>query len=147
MGVIWKMSGIFKADAEKVSAEIESIGPEATPAEIVEKAKDESTELHKCFEWDDSIAAQRWRLQQARQIVCFLVYEEEKKEETKEQAPIRFFVKASPSRGYQPTKLVVRDKDEYQAMLDRAVRELKAFKEKYQRLSELEAVFDAIDEL
>ena len=146
MGVIWKMSGVFKADAEKVSAEIESIGSEATPAEIVEKAKDESTELHKCFEWDDSIAAQRWRLQQARQIVCFLVYEEEKKEE-EEQAPIRFFVKASHNKGYQPVKLVVRDKDEYKAMLDRAVRELKAFKEKYQRLSELEAVFDAIDEL
>ena len=82
MGVIWKMSGVFKADAEKVSAEIESIGSEATPAEIVEKAKDESTELHKCFEWDDSIAAQRWRLQQARQIVCLLVYEEEKKEKS-----------------------------------------------------------------
>lgn len=146
MGVIWKMSGVFKADAEKVSAEIESIGSEASPAEIVEKAKDESTELHKCFEWDDSIAAQRWRLQQARQIVCLLVYTDEKKEE-EEQAPIRFFVKASSNKGYQPVKLVVRDKDEYQAMLDRAIRELKAFQEKYQRLSELEAVFDAIDEL
>lgn len=42
----------------------------ATPQQILEKARDESTELHKCFTWDDSIAAEKYRIQEARQIVC-----------------------------------------------------------------------------
>ena len=46
----WKIKGIFKADAQKVSEEIAEIGETVEPSEIVEKARDESTELHKCFE-------------------------------------------------------------------------------------------------
>lgn len=47
----WKIKGIFKADAQKVSEEIAEIGETVEPSEIVEKARNESTELHKCFEW------------------------------------------------------------------------------------------------
>lgn len=64
---------VFKADAQKVADEISSIGLSVKPEEIVDKARDESTELHKCFEWDDTKAAERYRLHQARQIVCHLV--------------------------------------------------------------------------
>lgn len=56
----WKTGtdGLYKADAQKVAEEILSIGESATPAQIVDRAKDESAELHKCFEWDDTAAAQ-----------------------------------------------------------------------------------------
>ena len=50
------------ADAQLVADEIMSIGDAATPQQIVEKARDEATELHKCFTWDDRIAAEKYRL-------------------------------------------------------------------------------------
>ena len=65
----WKMPGLFKADAQKVAEEIKSIGDEVTAEQIVELARDEDTELHKCFDWNDQTAAEKWRKQQARQIL------------------------------------------------------------------------------
>lgn len=55
----------FKADATKCASEIMEICDQmesATPQQILEKARDESTELHKCFTWDDSIAAEKYRI-------------------------------------------------------------------------------------
>ena len=70
----WKSGfGLFHADAQKVANEIAEIGESATPREILEKGRDPKTELHKCFEWDDTVAAEKYRIQQARQIVCCLV--------------------------------------------------------------------------
>ena len=64
----WKtgFGSLFRADAQLVSNEIMSIGDTATPAQIVDMARDSSTELHKCFEWNDTVAAEKYRLEQAR---------------------------------------------------------------------------------
>ena len=68
----WKIKGIFKAEAQKVADEIGE--NKVTPQEVLEKARDENSELHKCFEWNDSVAAEKYRLQQARAIIINLVY-------------------------------------------------------------------------
>ncbi len=139
---------IFRADAQKCAEEITEICNDigsATPQQILEKARDESTELHKCFTWDDTIAAEKYRLAQARQVVCKLkieIIEQEKQEPT----PIRFFYKTDKS-GYKPTSFIVKHVDEYQFLLERALRELEAFKQKYKNITELEAVFEAIDNI
>ena len=72
MGVTWRIQGYYKADAQKVAEEI-GFG-KFTPMEVLEKAKDETTELHKCFEWNDSIAAEKYRLEKAKNIIRMLVY-------------------------------------------------------------------------
>lgn len=63
----WKIKGIYKADAQKVADEIGE--KSITPQEVLEKARDENSELHKCFEWDNDIAAEKYRLEQARKII------------------------------------------------------------------------------
>jgi len=66
----WR-NGIFAADPNKIGKEIkgiEIINPEA----IVKKAEDNTTELHKCFEWDNSKAAHNYRKHQARKIISDL---------------------------------------------------------------------------
>lgn len=40
-----------------------------TPENIVDRAKDSTNVLHSLFEWDDSIAAKNWRLQQSRMLI------------------------------------------------------------------------------
>lgn len=141
MKASWKFDGLFKADANTVAKEIESI--KATPENIVKYAKSESTELHKCFEWNDSVAGHKYRCIQAQQIVRNLVVV---KEETEEKTPIRFFYNTGDGSGeYKPVKMILRNEDEYQALLKRAMEELHSFKKKYSCLSELEEILALID--
>ena len=139
MGVTWRIQGYYKADAQKVAEEI-GFG-KITPMEVLEKAKDETTELHKCFEWNDSIAAEKYRLEQAKNIIRMLVYEKE----TKEQEVVRYYAKTETKHVYQPTKQFLVQEDEYQGLLRRALAELEAFKNKYHTLTELESIFDAME--
>lgn len=142
----WKpgFERLYKADAQLVAAEIASIGVSATPAQIVDKARDSSTELHKCFEWDDAVAAEKHRLFQARQVVCHLVIRETIR---KDRPPIRFMLQTKNGAGYEPTKIIYKDPDKYQALLENVLRELVAIRNKNSNLSELEEVFSAIDDV
>ena len=139
MGVTWRIQGYYKADAQKVAEEI-GFG-KFTPMEVLEKAKDETTELHKCFEWNDSIAAEKYRLEQAKNIIRMLVY----KKENKEQQVVRYYAKTETKHVYQPTKQFLVQEDEYQGLLRRALAELESFKKKYHTLTELENIFEAME--
>lgn len=143
---IWKpgFESFHKANAQLVAEEIASIGESVTPAQIVDKARDGGTELHKCFEWDDSVAAEKYRLSQARQVVCHLVIQETIREN---RPPIRFMLQAKNGAGYEPTKIIYKDPDKYQALLGNVLRELVAIRNKHSNLSELEEVFSAIDDV
>lgn len=141
MKTVWRVEGIYKADAEKVRNEIGDV--KTTPQEIVKKARDETTELHKCFEWDDSIAAEKYRLQQARQILSMLVFEKEEKKEPK----VRVFSLTMEKGTYQPTTLFISQPDEYQSLLDKALADFEAYRKKYATLTELQPLFEAYSEL
>lgn len=142
----WKV-GIFKADPEKCYEEIQSVGDEVTPEQVLDKAKDESSELHKCFDWNDSSAAEKYRMHQARLVLNTLIVV--KQDVSKKEEPVQFRVmmkndNASGS-GYKQTLIMVRDEDEYQKLLEQARRELRAFKQKYSCLSELAEILALID--
>lgn len=138
----WKMP-IFKADAQKCAEEIIALGDKITPDEVLEKARDESTELHKCFEWDDSVAAEKFRKIQARDVIRFIVIKEEEKPEDRPQ--IKVFHVTEKTGGYKPIEFIVKHEDEYKALLERAWAELRAFKAKYSMLEELREIMELID--
>lgn len=144
----WKKGceGLFKADAQKVGEELTGI-KEATgtlfPEQIVDYARDESSELHKCFDWDDASAAEKYRKAQARQIVCCIVIAEATVPEDRPE--IRLLYKPNGSKtGYEETRKIVRNEDAYKALLQTAWAELKAFKAKYSMLKELSEIFELI---
>ena len=141
----WKtgFGSLFRADAQLVANEIMSIGDTATPAQIVDMARDSSTELHKCFEWNDTVAAEKYRLEQARQVVRILVIKRE--DGQKDQPERRFFHKNEYSEGYKSLEFIVRNDTEYEKLLKQALAELHAFKAKYHALSELEEILALID--
>lgn len=134
---------LFKADAQLVADEISSIVGDPTPDDVLNLARNENTELHKCFTWDDTIAAEKYRKYEARQILCKLVIVEENKPEDRPE--IRVFYKVENTEGYRPTEFVVKQDDEYMKLLERAYSELRAFKVKYSCLKELKEIFDLID--
>jgi len=139
MEVKWKVQGLFKADAQKCYEEIGT--DKVTPEKVLEKAMNEDSELHKCFEWNDTEAANKYRLIQARQIIQMIVV----KQEDSKKPEVRVFQITTERNTYQPTVLFLQQKDEYQALLERALRELKAFKVRYSTLSELENIFKEIE--
>lgn len=128
-----------------VCNELKELGDEFTPDEIVEKAKDSNTELHKCFEWDNDVAAEKFRLHQARLITSNLVFL--KDSDTEEDAPVlvRVYNKTEQTGGYKPPEIVFTQADEYEKLLKRATAELHQFKVKYSMLKELDYILSLID--
>ncbi len=40
-----------------------------TPEQVVDAARSSKSALHKCFTWDDSEAAHKWRIDEARELI------------------------------------------------------------------------------
>lgn len=137
----WGVPGLFAADPEKCYREIQTLKA-VTPENIVDYARDEGTELHKCFQWDDAKAAENWRKQQARTIICNLKVVVETKREDKE---IRFYYHDNTAKEYIHTIHIVRNEDEYKRLLVQAKRELQAFKERYKTIAELSKLIEEIE--
>ena len=111
----WKSGACITADAEKVSAEIQSIGVSATPEQIVKKATAKRSELNKCFVWDDTAAGKLYRIQQARHIAAsIIIYEEPEKEDTEPEYIVRAFenVKVNGGRAYVAIEDVMSDEEQ-----------------------------------
>ena len=142
----WKIDGFYKADASKVAAEISSLGENFTTQEIVEKARSTDSELHKCFEWNDSIAAEKYRLTQAQNILRLLVVTKNEVDREPQKTNLRVFHSDGMRKNsYSPIQIIVKKNDEYEVLLNNALAELKSFKKKYHMLSELEEILALID--
>lgn len=139
MSVAWKFSA-YKADAEKAYSEISQLS-EITPQNVLNLAKNEDSEIHNDFEWDDSIAGEKYRLHQARQMIQSLVFKTEEPDRT----PTRVLQITTERNVYKPTEFFVKHEDEYQALLNRALSELESFQNRYKSLAELEDVLDSIE--
>ena len=140
-----------KADAQKVAEEIYSLGRNPQVDEILEMAKDESKEIHKLIEWDDTIAAQKFRIVQVRKITHNLEIVEiginNKNKSEKIDVPLKALYHLKDEGGYRPTPLIIEDENLYNKLLMTAKSELASFVRKYSILTELEPVFKAIRDL
>lgn len=111
----WKDGAKMKGDPRKIGEEISSIGEQVSPRKIVQKAKDPKSALHSCFEWDNSKAAEKFRLDQARHIMCCLVTITESENEKEEPIIIRAYEnvnignRENPNRVYVPTRTALSD--------------------------------------
>lgn len=144
----WKIKGIYKADAGECYREIEELGEAVTPEMIVDYAQNESTELHKCFEWDDSIAAHKYRVETARRILTLIVVRPDKEEpQERNFTPQRIYVSNNENKHeYIKINHAVRNDDEYQKLLEAARRDAEAFVRKYRGLPELKEIIEVIEE-
>lgn len=122
-------------------ARLESEG-RLTPRNLVDENRPEDAPLHKCFEWNDSVAAEKWRETQAVYIIRSV-------EVTVEQStePTRAFVVtvSDEKHEYQSIGHVLRMADSREYLLEQAKRDLLSFRRKYQTLHELSEIFEAID--
>ena len=115
------------------------------PESVVDAARPESSPLHSRFTWDDTEAAEQYRLWQARTLIRTQIkYIEVEGKAT----PFRVFVSLTPDReeesgGYRVTANVLNDKDMRAQMLRDAMDEMRRFEAKYAGLKELAELFAA----
>lgn len=143
--IYWE-NDYFKADAEQCYKEILSLNS-VTPKNILEYARKPDSELHKCFCWDDHEAAEKYRLQQARKVIRFLVVNKKEKEDYNDSIP--HDKKITIMHHEEKPKHIVfhyQKKDEYLKALDDAKQELIRFCNKYDYISELKNVIINIKE-
>jgi len=112
--------------------------------DVVEAAEESSSPLHNSFEWDDTAAAEQWRLQQARQIIRSVVVVL-----PNSSKPITAFVSLRDDRtqeggGYRTIIDVMSDKDMRERFVEEALADLRHWEQKYSQLNELRPVFEAI---
>lgn len=119
-----------------------------TAQAVLERARDESSALHSCFTWDDSEAAEQWRLTEARRLIIKVKVEVQ----TRPNEPsirVRAYTSLMSDRlngaGYQSTVTVMADADRRSELLRTAMAELQAFQRKYRHLAELSMVMAEID--
>lgn len=124
--------------AGRVCAELAEQG-KLTPEELVNASRDAKSPLHGMFEWDDTVAAEKYREVQARKIIRSI-------EVVLEDSPIpqRAFQTVEP-KVYQTIERVMDSGQMREILIKNAMRELEAFRRKYARLTELAKVFEAID--
>lgn len=126
---------------------------ELTPQALVDVSRPEDAPLHNEFEWDDAVAAEAYRCDQARYIIRSIEVVPESTER-----PVRAFVslptvidgdadEGEPRQNYQHVNVAMRDADSREAILAQAYKELASFRRKYVGLMELADVFAAIEKV
>ena len=114
-----------------------------TAKRLVDESRPEDAPLHKEFEWDDATAAEAYREEQARYIIRSIVIQPEP---TKNDV-VRAFFPVAEQKVFESLPVILSDAKKTSALLDMALRELKAFELKYYTISQLAPVFEAIKEV
>lgn len=142
----FKIPDLYPVDAQTAGEELERIynsKGRLEPKDIVEESRPENAPLHPCFEWDDAVAAEKYREVQAGNLVRCIVTECETKE--KEIVEVRAF--PCVQQTYTPIEVVVNSEDKMDELLRNALSDLIVIKKKYKVLKELSSVFDEIDDV
>lgn len=124
-----------------------------TPESIVEKARSQSSPMHQYFTWDDTKAAEKQRLHEARQVIrsVIILPVESKTENVK---TVRAFVSVSSTenearfkgRGYISMTRAMSDEEYKRQLLQDALNEANSWKTRFDTLKDfLSEVFAAID--
>lgn len=154
--MVYKWKGRkYSVSANIVGKEVEKLEKkygEVTARNFVEAARPVKSPLHKLLEWDDTKAAEAWRIQQAGTIICCLSIE---REDTPEPITVRAYMNVAdnadnPTRrtgSFINTQDAFSDKDKRDLILRVAIRELKELRQKYATLTELADIFETIDQL
>lgn len=114
------------------------------PQDLVEFAKDETTDLHNAFEWDDSVAGHEYRLLQARQLLK--VYAVNYDNPAKPEQPISVPLLRGGDEGSYLSQSAVGDREDYRlSVLDEVTSKLISMRDTYEPiLPELKPVWRSV---
>jgi glutamate synthase domain-containing protein 2 len=145
----WKPGSQSKGDAQIVGETLEEIRVRSgrlTASTVLEEAVNPESPIHGAFTWDDTEAAQQYRLEQARHLIRSVVMV---REDEPGQPTIRAFVSIREDGDQEYTNIVtaMSDRALRKQVVARALAELKDWRKRYNELREFAKVFEAIDQM
>lgn len=139
----------WKADPEEVGRTIEKLskqtGGEVSPAMVVEEAKKKNSPLHNCFEWNNTKAAEKWRIHQARLLLGSIVINFE----YSEAQTIRAFlnIQTPEKQTYSHIDSIINDEAKMQFVIDQLKRKLALISEQLKTYENLKEHSKVIEQL
>ena len=146
---IWRKGFEARISADAVGDELsrlrEENGGRLTPKDVVEAARRRGSSLHDLFTWDDTEAANKWRLSEARRVIgglCYVHPENENKEPLIAYVSIR----TEPAgRCYIDSRQVMGDQDLRVQALQECRQAIEAWRRRYRNLEEITRALDAFE--
>ena len=141
----WKIDK-YPVSADVAKAEFDRIYEKygaLTAKSVVDENREKSAPLHFCFEWDDAVAAEKYREKQAGDMIRCLVTI---KEPDNGGQPIVVRAMVKTTEKYEPISIAIKSEEKYAVLLQDALNDAKWFMQKHAQLVELKPVFDAIKE-
>lgn len=126
-----------KADPQKIGQELAKIaeahGGRLMPEDVVNSARKTDNPLHPHFEWNDKLAAQSYRLDQARNIIRIIRIEDA---ENGDARPAYVSI-SDGGTSYRKLEEVVASRELQLIVLQQAERDLRAFEKRYHMLNDI----------
>lgn len=135
------MARLKKEIVAEILKGIEKRDGNITPQAVIDIARSEESPIHVLFEWDNSVAADNWRLWQARKVIASVKVEWMGRE-TDAYWNAKVELDGEPVQAYYSTEKVMSNEDIYQDILKTAVAELKYWHNKYKEIKELKGLID-----
>jgi hypothetical protein len=94
------------------------------PADVVNEARPADAPLHPAFEWNNKVAGEKWRQEQARNLIrtVVVVTPDKNGEEVEEKVYVN--VRMDSENSYAPTRVVVKDDDLFESAWNQTVAQL-----------------------
>ncbi len=142
----WKAASRIKADAERAAAQFAALDQTVglTQQTVLDANRPADAPLHSEFEWDDTAAAEQYRLHQAGHLIRSLIIVPDSAPVSAETAePVRVRAYCPIQGKFEQTVSIVQAPDKYALLLCQARSELAAYLNKYSTLKELQPIRDA----
>lgn len=145
----WRPGSRIKIDAKAAGREMDDmekrVGRSLTPEDVLERARTDNSALHSHFEWNDTVAGEQYRLQQASELIRSIVVDVSRSNLSEKKIRAFVSVERDGKRSYTSTVHALSDADLRKQVVQRAWADFEALRRRHAGLKELAAIFEAID--
>lgn len=145
MNVVWKSGFAPPVDARVAYETVQQLYAEgrSSARDLVDASRPEDAPMHACFEWNDNVAAERYREYQARNLINHILVIPE----PEENRPVTkaFFNIEQKGSNYEPLEFILSVPDKRERLLEQARREMQSFIAKYRALKEMSVIIQAME--
>ena len=131
----WRSGYSHKTDPEVAAGIMNELAEQGKldAKTLVDVSRPEDAPLHQEFEWDNDVAAERWRQHQGRNLINALVMIPDDEEQNENINEVRVFFKVDSinREQYESTRVLIQTQGGKDALRDMARKELAQYRNKY----------------
>ena len=135
---------VIEAEIDKLSS---SLGHVPTAEELLRAATSRNHPLHKYFTWDNSLAANRWRLDEARRMLQIVQVVAHIQADRAQPVRVRKFVLINKTEPMRLRNEALSEPSDREKMTARAITELRSWCRRYIDLPEVDSIRNALESM